>query len=123
MIANGLEYACSDILPSFNFECDATNMLKLRPSILPLVFGQLLDEKGLCTYELQVCDTEIYQPRNLEEDIAQILSSKPEAAKSNDFVNNLYRNLKPSKSPIKVALLSDFHVDPEYTEGANTNCS
>ena len=66
---------------------------------------------------------EQFQPRNLDQDIQQILSSKPAEAKSNDFINNLYKTLKPTKSPIKVALLSDFHVDPYYTEGANTDCS
>ena len=49
-LAAGIEYACENVVPKLGYSCDRTNMLKLRPSILPLVFEQILQEDHLCTY-------------------------------------------------------------------------
>jgi len=56
-----------------------------------------------------------------------MLNSKPDIARSNDFVNNLYKEhraefRKAGREPIKVAMVSDLHIDLEYTVGANSDC-
>jgi len=56
--------------------------------------------------------------------VAKILAGKPEIAKTNDFVNNLYKQGLETKKEnlIKVALISDLHVDFDYAPGSNTLC-
>ena len=52
-------------------------------------------------------------------------NSKPESIASNSYVNDLYKTMgtPPSKDGlIKIALMSDIHVDYDYTEGASNTC-
>lgn len=55
------------------------------------------------------------------------ISEKVPEATSNDFVNNLYKkhdlaNPKSKDELIKIALISDIHMDFDYTIGANSDC-
>jgi sphingomyelin phosphodiesterase len=66
------------------------------------------------------------KPRDIEADIAKILSTKSQGDQG--FIDGLYKSGLKERSRdrddwlIKVALVSDFHVDPYYVEGANTQC-
>ena len=55
IIVNTIDTICSTAM-----ECDQTNLAKLRGGIIPLVFDEILSERNLCTYELQLCDMDKY---------------------------------------------------------------
>lgn len=50
--------------------------------------------------------------------------SKTQIARSNSFVNDLYAKYDPktARKPIKIALMSDLHVDFDYQEGMSNDC-
>lgn len=55
------------------------------------------------------------------------IDKKSDAAKSNDFVNQLYQKspkyfAEEGKKPIKIALISDLHIDYDYTPGFDNDC-
>lgn len=49
---------------------------------------------------------------------------KPEIAKKNNYVNELYKGMtkKSDKDLIKVVIISDIHLDYSYTEGMSNEC-
>ena len=55
------------------------------------------------------------------------LEQKIPEAKTNDFQNKMYKEKdlahpRPKDELIKLALVSDFHVDYQYTVGKNSQC-
>jgi sphingomyelin phosphodiesterase len=47
--------------------------------------------------------------------------------KDNNFINNLYKQEKKNfrtkgREPLKIVLMSDLHLDYDYTPGMSTNC-
>ena len=61
----------------------------------------------------------------MDQDVYDILDSKPEIAKENDYINKLYKENRDrfeaqDRAPIKVAMLTDLHLDYDYTPGMNT---
>ena len=55
-------------------------------------------------------------------------NSKPEIAKGNNFINNLYKDQSrhfntPGREAIKMVLMSDLHIDYDYMEGMNSDCN
>jgi hypothetical protein len=74
---------------------------------------------------LGLCDTDKFVKRDVDKDVFRILQSKSKEAQSNDFVNKLYADHKQNfgkKKLIKVALMSDIHIDYDYTPGADNDC-
>lgn len=93
-------------------------------SILPFVIDGLLDDMNLCTYILNVCNTDKWTEIDLDQWISDLHATKPEATLANDFVNKQYKSITPKdkKDLIKIALVSDFHMDWDYTPGMNNDC-
>jgi hypothetical protein len=96
-------------------------------SIYPIFTQELFDEKIFCVYNLNVCQSLDYNPRDLREDVFDILQSKPEIAKSNDFINKLYDSNRDKfntkgRETIKIAMMSDLHIDYNYVEGNDNEC-
>lgn len=62
------------------------------------------------------CEHPKYVEIDLDEVVNQILSSKSESHKSNDFVDNLYLKLKnnPPKKTLKFVHIADAHLDFKY---------
>lgn len=56
--------------------------------------------------------------------IADMVGVKSEMTLSNDFVNQQYQGMKPKdkKDLVKIAMISDFHMDWDYTPGMNNDC-
>lgn len=56
-----------------------------------------------------------------------ILSTKPDYLKNDDFVDNLYEEIKQaggieSRKTITAVHISDLHMDMLYKEGTNADC-
>ena len=62
---------------------------------------------------------------DVNEWVFHILNTKPDVLKGNDFVNKLYEKEKnnfKSRNALKVVLMSDLHLDFDYTPGMSNNC-
>ena len=69
-------------------------------------------------------------PHIIEQDVdtyvKNLLASKPEIIKSNDFVDNLYKKIASDPNPretVRAIQLSDIHIDFGYQEGAPNECN
>jgi len=51
----------------------------------------LLGEQKLCVFELGLCEKDQWEAIDLKKWIFNLINSKPEIAKTNDYVNNLYK--------------------------------
>ena len=73
---------------------------------------------------IPVCELDTYKRVDLESWVQSKLMSKTEKALSNDYVNKLYEQYDPqtAKKPIKIALMSDLHLDFDYQEGMSNDC-
>ena len=86
-----------------------------------------MSEKIFCSFQLGVCDKDKYDNLDADSSVYDILQEKPEPAQTNDFINNLYREQShlfktQGRETIKIAMVSDFHLDYGYTTGANADC-
>lgn len=71
-----------------------------------------------------MCKQGNYKYYHAEAYANEILKDKPEAMKSNDYLNNLYASIKGQKrKTLKIAHISDPHIDYLYTVGADQKCS
>ena len=70
-----------------------------------------------------VCDAEKWREIDVNEYVVDYLANKPEPAKSNNFVNEMYKSIKPDDDKMRIALLTDFHVDYDYTAGMSNECT
>ena len=58
---------------------------------------QLLSDENLCTFALQLCDTNKWEAIDLDQWMLDKINSKPQVAKTNDFVNHLYERIANDK--------------------------
>lgn len=93
-------------------------------SILPAITDHLLNEEVACTFILNICDTDKWKAVDLDQWIEDLLKDKPEGVQNNDFVNQQYLAMpkKDKGDLIKLALISDLHMDWDYTPGMNSVC-
>jgi hypothetical protein len=125
-----IKLGCRVVIPFIGYKpetCPGIIDQQFANSILPLIANDVLGQKNLCVFQLQLCERGDWVSRNQKQEVFNLLSNKPELAKSNDFINNLYKEnradfRKPGREPIKIAMVSDLHIDLEYTEGANSDC-
>lgn len=122
--------ACDLFIPYSGFKrnvCAGIIKQQWTGSIYPILFQELFEEKLMCTYNLNLCNSLDYYPRDLKHDVFDILNGKPEVAKTNDFINKLYDANRdkfntPGRETIKVVLMSDLHIDYGYKIGADNDC-
>lgn len=92
-----------------------------------MLFQHIWEDKYLCTFRLGLCERNDYVRRDLNQDVFDIIDSKPASARSNDFINKLYAEHRENfnavnRETVKVVLMSDLHVDYEYQEGQDNKC-
>lgn len=107
--------------------CPGIIRQQFTESILPIITDDLLSETTFCTFELNLCDMDKWIRRDVKEEVFKLLTQKPEMVKDNNYVNNLYdehRHLfkSPGRETIKIAMMSDLHIDYDYLEGASNDC-
>lgn len=97
---------------------------QFKEAIYPIFVDEILSKGNLCTFVVPVCELDKYHRVNVEDWVEDVLMSKPKESQSNDYVNNLYSkyNKETAKRPIKIALISDLHVDFDYMQGMSNNC-
>jgi len=74
---------------------------------------------------LGFCDTPEIKTLYTEEYKAELLATKPDKIKNDDYVNNLYKQIYADPNPRKsltMLHLSDIHLDIEYKVGSLGIC-
>ena len=74
-----------------------------------------------------VCNQDKWIKKELGGDIVNFMMEKIPEARTNDFQTKLYKekdlkNPRPKSELIKLALVSDFHVDYNYEIGKDSDC-
>ena len=59
--------------------------------ILPMLTDQLLNSHNMCTFIMNLCELDKWNKVDVKEWVNHVLEQKPVAAKSNSFVNDLYK--------------------------------
>lgn len=92
---------------------------------MPILLDDLMGEKVLCSFEFEVCELDIYEEVDVNEEIYKLLAEKPVEAFSNDYVNKMYETedfAAPGRNQLKIVAISDLHIDYDYQEGSNNDC-
>lgn len=79
----------------------------------------------MCNEILGLCKNPHIEELPVEKVAANILSTKPDFLKNDDFINNLYAQIASDTNPrevIKTVHISDIHMDKKYLEGALVKC-
>lgn len=90
-------------------------------------FSLFVSDDFFCGYLLPLCD-EKFVELPFREFANRVLKDKPVEAADDEFVNNLYREIKEESlkqitPTYRVLQISDWHVDLEYTPGrTKQNC-
>lgn len=72
--------------------------------------------------KFSLCSPGKWTRRDLEGDILEQINKKSQQALTNNFVNNLYKTIKPKKDLIKIAIVSDLHMQYDYVPGSSSQC-
>lgn len=71
---------------------------------------------------MNYCKNPKYITLNEQDYINNVLETKPAIIKDDNFINKLYADHKKPKKTLKIAHLTDLHLDLEYVEGTSTKC-
>jgi len=122
--------ACPPIVATMGFKkevCPGIIHQQVDDMIYPIIVDHLLDEFTACSLITEMCPQTKYKKIDVKEWYFYLLNSKPEQIRNNDFVNKLYekesKNFRtPGREPIKIAVISDLHIDFDYTPGMSNRC-
>jgi hypothetical protein len=56
-----------------------------------MITDQLLDSHNLCTFIMNLCELDKWHKVDVKDWVNSLLMGKPTAAKSNNFVDNMYK--------------------------------
>ena len=92
--------------------------------LIPQITKMLFTGKYACSRFFGTCSTPQWRTINSEGFVRRIIADKPEVIKNNDYIDNLYKQIKndTKRDTIRIMHMSDLHIDFEYTEGNNKNC-
>lgn len=81
----------------------------------------LVSRDRICNEWFGMCSKPAITEIDLHQAVDQILSDKPESIKDDNFINNLYSEVKMDDM-LTAVLLTDVHLDLEYKEGTAVDC-
>lgn len=94
-------------------------------SVFEVLSSDLISKNRVCNEFLGYCNNPKFTEISVEDYTTRVLSDKPESIKDDNFINNLYDQMKADTKPrktLKVVHMSDPHIDMEYKVGANNDC-
>lgn len=97
MLQEFVEFVCHFAIPYIGYvpsTCPGIIKQQFSESIYPIIVNNLLGEQYLCVFTLGICEKGDWEAQDLKEEIFDMLNSKPQNAKTNDFVNKLYKEHK-----------------------------
>lgn len=92
-----------------------------------MLVDEILTDQTFCDFLIPVCNQDKWDRMDMYTWILELVQLKVPEARTNDFHNKLYekydlKNPKPKDELIKLALVSDFHVDYQYEVGKDSDC-
>lgn len=72
-----------------------------------------------------MCEVDIYEEVDVNEENYNLLAKKPMSTFDNDFVNKMYKSQNlygADREQVKIVTISDLHVDYNYLEGSSNEC-
>jgi sphingomyelin phosphodiesterase len=97
--------------------------LELRHVIIKSIVDFNTKPEYFCEEVYKTCDTDYYVENKPEDYVKKILADKPKDLANDDFVQNLYEEMKqPGRKTFKALHLADVHMDLYYEAGSNWNC-
>ena len=119
---------CNQMMTANNTVCPGA-VTEMGDIIVPVLANFLLGPDYLCSRVMKVCHDPFVELDH-KDFVNRVLSDKPEWLKSNDYVHNLYKDLKEKQAQsneprktFKAVHFSDAHVDLMYKEGTNAQCN
>ena len=85
----------------------------------------LFTRDRICNERLSLCESPIITEIDLKTVVKNILATKPESLKNDDYIQNMYEemaNLTDERPILRAMHLSDVHLDFEYLPGSLASC-
>jgi len=86
-----------------------------------MISTDLVSKNRICNQFLGYCTNPKYKEIGVEDYTIRVLKDKPAVIADDNFINNLYTQIKADTKPrktLKVVHMSDPHIDMEYKVGA-----
>ena len=130
-VQNALLFVASEICTVFKI----TKPTSICPQIvnqygqvlLDVVFNELITRDRICNESMGLCTHPRIEQIDVRDVVNNILATKPESLKNDDFIDNIYEQIKQeggtdTRDIILAAHISDLHMDLLYKEGTNADC-
>ena len=94
--------------------------------LVPQMTEFLLTGNYSCSRTFGFCSAPTWTTLNPEDYIRRLMLDKPKIIKNNDFVDNLYKQIKEDKKQretVRILHMSDLHIDLLYKPGTNKHCN
>jgi hypothetical protein len=96
--------------------------------VVPLGFEAFVSPNYICDEMWGLCDSPNIEALDLDTYVSNILSTKPDSIKNNDFIDNLYASIYKDgklteRETFTMVQIADPHLDFEYTVGGLADCS
>lgn len=92
---------------------------RMAPIIIHVLANSYLEADYMCAGLLEVCSSPVYIKEYASDYKAQLLATKPDLIKDNNYVNSLYEKIKAApnaanRPTFKAVHFSDLHMDYSY---------
>jgi hypothetical protein len=102
-------------------------MIKMMvDSMYDMIATDLISKNRICNQFLGYCNNPTFKEITLDDYTTRVLSDKPALIQDDNFINNLYSEIKADTKPrktLKVVHMSDPHIDMEYKVGSLWKCT
>ena len=109
---------------AMDYVCEGRSK-QVAANLVPALTQGVFSPLRICNEVLKVCTEPTVTTLDEDEFVRRQLDAKPEEIKNNDYIDNLYRQIRQSKEErptVRSVQLADMHLDFYYTEGAPTQC-
>ena len=100
-------------------------VLQMSDVLMPNLLNSVFKPEYFCSRVSGFCNRPKYIVKSSKKYVDNLIAEKPEHIKDNEFISNLYEEIKQDPNPrptVKIMHMSDIHLDFEYKVGANTYC-
>merc|ERR1740130_1343098 len=90
---------------------------QMANTVFDVISTDLISKNRICNQFLGYCANPKYKEIGVEDYTTRVLKDKPASIADDNFVNNLYTQIKADTKPrktLKVVHMSDPHIDMEY---------
>ena len=94
---------------------------------MPVIIEGVFDQTTLCTFMLELCNMDQWKAIDVKDWVQDLVSTKPANLRSNNVVNNLYKEIKSrnlkKEDLVPILMVTDLHIDFDYKPGSSNVCT